>query len=157
MNINSSQARKLAEKYLLDKKTQDGEFLFIHTKGVVDSVKLLCKRFGLDKEKIICCAWLHDIRYFMNNQKNHAENSLKLLVKEKVKLDKTEKDCILNHGNGKNPVTKEGKIMQIADKISILNPDFLKVLLKQKTIGKEEIGFVKMVCDNAVKLLGELK
>lgn len=154
--LNPKIGEKLAKKYLLDKNTNDGNFFLAHTKGVVSSVKLLSKRFNLDMNKMISLAWVHDIGYFSNDLKNHAENSLKLLKNEKIDLTEEDKDCILNHGTGKSPFSKEGKIMQIADKISILNEDFLKVLLSKKNIKEDEISFVKMMCERAIEMLNEL-
>lgn len=155
--INLKLAKKLARKYLLNEKTPDGDFLFAHTKGVVTSIRILSQRFGLEANKMISLAWVHDIGYFLNDPKNHAENSLKLLNNEKIYLTKKEKDCILNHGNGKKPFSKEGKIMQIADKISILHEDFLKILFSKKNIKDDEINFAKMMCGKSIEMLKKSK
>ena len=101
--LNPVIAEKLAKKYLLDKRTNDGEFFFAHTKGVVLSVQILSEKFNLDKDKMISLAWIHDIGYFLNDTKNHAKNSLRILDDEKIKLNEIDKDCILNHGTGKTP------------------------------------------------------
>lgn len=154
--LNPVVAEKLAKKYLLDKRTKEGEFIFAHTKGVVLSVQILSKKFNLDKDKMISLAWMHDIGYFLNDTKNHAENSLRILDDEKIKLNEIDKDCILNHGTGKTPSFLEGKIMQIADKLSILNPDFLEVLLSKKNFKEDELDFVKMMCEKAIEMLKKL-
>lgn len=154
--INPKIAEKLARKYLLNKKTNDGKFFFAHTKGVVSSVKILSKRFHLNVNKMISLAWVHDIGYFLSNSKNHAENSLKLLEEENISLTKDEKDCLLNHGTDKHPFSKEGKIMQIADKISIINEDFLEILLSKKD-PTEEVSFVKMMQEKSIDSLNKLK
>lgn len=149
-------SEKIARRYLLNKKTIDGEFFFAHTQGVVEAVKLLSQRFELDRNKMISLAWVHDIGYFSNDAENHAENSLKLLNDERIDLTREDKDCILNHGIGKNPLSKEGKIMQIADKISIVNKYFLKVLISNKQIKKDEIDFVKMMYEKAIEMFEKL-
>jgi len=154
--ISPRLAKGLAKKYLLDKRTQDGGYFFNHTKGVVSAVKILSDKFKLDKEKMISFAWVHDIGYFLNDMENHAENSLKLLEKEKIVLGEAGKDSILNHGNNGVPSTFEGKIMQIADKLSILNEDFLKVLVKNEKIKRDEIDFVEMMCKKALEMLNKL-
>jgi len=162
--LNNDYAEKLAEKYLLNEKTKDGRYLFAHTKGVVLVAEMLAELFNLDKDKMTALAWVHDIGYYLNDPENHAKNSIKLLNEDGISLSDEELDAIANHGTGKLPITKEGKVMQIADKLSIINPDLLKVLLlhNKKSEGKElvndeEIGFVKFMCDKAIKMLKELK
>ena len=39
-------------------------------------------------------------------------------------------DCILNHGSSSKPKTQEGKIFQLADKLSIFYPEFVKQLIE---------------------------
>ncbi len=151
--LDPLRAEKIAKKYLLDKKTTDGDFFFAHTQGVVSAVKILSKRFKLNEDKMVSRAWVHDIGYFLNDMQNHADNSLKILKEEEIYLDEVDEDCILNHGNGKNPYSREGKIMQIADKISILNEDFLEILLSKKKVTSEETNFIKMMCEKAILML----
>ena len=155
MKLTKEKAKELANKYLLDSKIKDGEFLYAHTKGVVEAAKLLAKREKLDIKKIESCAWVHDIGSYLE-QESHAKKGIELLEKEGIDIDEVLRDCVLNHGNSGNPTTKEGKIMQIADKISIMNNDFLEILLNKK-IGKEEIGFIKMMFDKSIKMLEKLK
>ncbi len=155
MKLTKQKAKQLAEKYLLESKIKDGEFLYVHTKGVVEAAKLLAKRENLNIEKLESCAWVHDIGYYIE-QESHAKKGIELLEKEGIDIDEILKDCVLNHGNSGNPTTKEGNIMQIADKISIMNQDFLEILLNNK-IGKEEIDFIKMMFDKSIKMLERLK
>lgn len=150
------EAERLAEKYLLDRNTVDGAFFFAHTKGVVSAIKIISPIFNLDVNKLTSLAWIHDIGYFSNDIANHAENTLSLLSKENIELDEIDKDCILNHGNRKIPLTREGRFMQVADKISILNEEFLKVLFSKKSITSDEIQFIKMMCDSALEKLENL-
>ena len=155
MKLTKEKAKELAKKYLLDSKIKDGEFFYVHTKGVVEVARLLAKKEKIDIKKIESCAWVHDIGYYLE-QEGHAKKGIELLKKEGIKIDEILKDCVLNHGNSGNPTTKEGKIMQIADKISIMNKDFLEILLNNK-IGKEEIDFIKMMFDKSIKMLEKLK
>lgn len=46
--------------------------------------------------------------------------------------------------------------MQIADKLSILNTDFLEVLLSKKNFKEDELDFVKMMCEKAIEMLKKL-
>lgn len=156
MRLTKQEAKRLAEKYLLDNKTKNGKFLYAHTKGVVEAAKLLAKRERLDGELLEISAWVHDIGYSLENEMPHAENSLKILEKEGFEIDDIMNDCILNHGNSGKPKIKEGELMQIADKISIINKDFLEILLKNK-IGKEEIEFIKIMFNKSLDMLEKLR
>lgn len=155
MILTTELAKQLAKKYFIESKIKDGKLFYSHTEGVVEAVKLLAKRENLELEQIESYAWVHDIGYFLS-QENHAEKSLELLEKEKIEIDSILKDCVLNHGNNKEPKTKYGELMQIADKISIMNKDFLNYLLNHKIDG-DEIAFIKMIFDKATLMLEKLK
>ena len=49
----------------------------------------------------------------------------------------------MNHGTNGQPKSPEAKILQIADKLSILSIPVLKLLFKQKEITLNDIEFVK--------------
>ena len=155
MKLTTKKAQNLAKKYLLDKKIKDGEFFYIHTKGVAKSAKLLAKKENLDENFFEIIAWVHDIGYSVDS-KSHANHTLKILKKEDFEVNNIMKDMILNHGSLGNPETKEGKLMQIADKISIIDRDFLEVLLDNK-INDEEIKFMKSMFNICIKNLEKLK
>ncbi|MEM4330753.1 MAG: HD domain-containing protein [Candidatus Pacearchaeota archaeon] len=156
MKLTKNLAKNLAKKYLLNEKTKDGKFLFSHTERVVFCVEILAKKFKLDKEKIVFSAWVHDIGYFLGAEK-HAEKSLEILENEKIEIDEEIKDAILNHGTSANPKTIYGKIMQIADKISIIDRNILKILLEQDKIYEEDIKFFEMVFPSCLEMLKKLK
>ena len=155
MKLTITKSKNLASKYLLDTKIKDGKFFYAHTKGVVKTVKLLAKKEKLKCEIFEIVAWVHDIGYSINKDK-HAKYSLKILKKENFEVDKIMEDMILNHGNSGNPKTKQGKIIQIADKIAIIDKDFMQILLDNRISG-EEIRFIKMLFDNCIKNLEKIK
>jgi hypothetical protein len=72
-------------------------------------------------------------------------------------VNKELKDCILNHGSNKNPDTIEGKIFQIADKLSFFDKDIIELLFKQGTFppSQADIDFLKTTSERACKLLEE--
>ncbi|MEM4181552.1 MAG: HD domain-containing protein [Candidatus Pacearchaeota archaeon] len=156
MKLTENLAKKLAKKYLLNEKTKDGKFLFSHTERVVFCVGLLTKKFKLDEKKLVVSAWVHDIGYFLGAE-NHAEKSLEILENEKIEIDEEIKDAILNHGTNANPKTIYGEIMQIADKISIIDRDVLKILLEQEKISDEDIKFFERVFSSCSEMLKKLK
>lgn len=156
MKLTENLAKKLAQKYLFNEKTKDGKFLFLHTERFVFCVKLLAKKFKIDEKKLVVAAWTHDIGYFLGAEK-HAEKSLQLLEKENVQIEEEIKDAILNHGSSASPKTIYGKIMQIADKISIIDRDVLKLLFKQEKISEEDINFFEMVFPSCLEMLKKLK
>ena len=122
-------AKQLARKHFVDSGMKDGDWYFLHEKSVADVCKILGKRFKANISLLTIAAYLHDIGYSIAD-KDHASRSLSIIGGEYLVSD-TLKDCILNHGGGKSPKTKEGKIIQIADKISFLNLDVLKALLNE--------------------------
>ena len=151
-------AKNLAKKYLLKKEIDP--YHFIHTKKVVQIIKIISKNKKIDKECLEICAWVHDIGYSLRNCKNcdpyHAEDTLKLLKKERYKITNIIKDCILNHGSKGKPKTKEGKLLQIATKFNIIDKSFITYLISGKANGEEEV-FLKKRMTSAIKMIKKLK
>ena len=155
MKLDVKKAKELAKKYLLDSGMEDGNFIYAHTEGVVFAASKLANKYNIDRELFEAIAWVHDIGQ-VDDVKNHAENSLKLLEKEDIELDETIKDCVLNHGNAGNPKTFEGKLISIADKISIIDRNFLSELILLNEISQEHIDFVKAISEKALEKLSQL-
>lgn len=67
---------------------------------------------------------IHDCGYCIEKE-NHAKHSLTLLEKEGFELSKPMKDCVLNHGSSATTTTDEGKVFQLADKLSMFDVDLV--------------------------------
>lgn len=155
--LNQKSARILAQKYFKKiKGKEDQDFSRIHTEAVVEISTILAKKFKANLPAVVIASWVHDIGY-VTERTNHARHSLEILEKEGFLIDSTVNDCVLNHGTGCNPQTKEGKILQASDKLSILSIPVLKLLLKQKNILPDDIEFLKKMTDGAVSHMGRLK
>ena len=131
------------------------QFQILHSKHVAEIALILAMNKNVDKEILEIAGYVHDIGYAIE-EKNHAEHSLEILEKEFEINDKL-KDCILNHGNSGKPLTEEGKIVQIADKVSLFNPETISLILRlnKNKIKKEDINFIKMMADHAINMLEE--
>jgi putative nucleotidyltransferase with HDIG domain len=133
------------------------DFITRHSKGVLKTCVKLSKGKKVDVGKLKVASWLHDIGRAISI-KNHAKISVEIAEKEFGGLDEIIKDCILNHGNSGNPETKEGKIIQFADKLSILNDyELIKMIFSKEKYKEKSIGFIKMVCDDFLDILERYK
>lgn len=115
------------------------EYFWNHSLFVIKAAKDLAKEKNLkiSHEFFEMAGYLHDIGYVVNEE-THAQESLKLAEKEFGALDEAMKECILNHGRSKNPQTQEGKIFQMADKLSSFYPEFIEKLIDlEKREGKK--------------------
>lgn len=149
--LTPKSAKIIAEKYfkkLRGKEEQD--FARIHSKAVVETATILAKKYKADIKTVITAGWVHDIGYTIEKS-GHAKYSVDLLKKEGFVITELVKDCILNHGTDGKPVSKEAKILQIADKLSILNISILKLLLKQRNILPEDIEFMTKMTTGAIE------
>ena len=63
---------------------------------------------------------VHDIGICVDNE-NHAAHSLNLLRQEGFEISFELEDCILNHGSRSITKTSQGKLFQLADKLSIFD------------------------------------
>jgi putative nucleotidyltransferase with HDIG domain len=131
---------------------QEAEFLKLHSRKVAEIAKILGEKKKLDTEILEIAGYLHDIGRSIVSE-GHAKKSIELAEKE-FKLSESLKDCILNHGSKSEPVTKEGKIFQIADKLAIIDIDVFQHLMVgnmknnkkylSKAIAKCEKGIEKL-------------
>ncbi len=152
-------AQKFAKEKILEiKKEEDREFVLIHTKTVVECAKLLGENRNIDLDLLEIAAWLHDIGY---SQEGHAQLALKILEKERFEISENLKDCIINHGTKGNPLCEEAKILKIADKLSMVNPEMLKIIIKyslkkNKDEKEKDLEFIKVMVDLGIKGLKDL-
>jgi len=154
--LTTKLARLTAEKYFKKHKDKEGqEFAKVHTEAVVEIAVILAEKFKADASTVKISGWLHDIGSTVERA-DHAKHSLDLLEKDGFEISSLIKDCILNHGTGGKPKSKEAKILQMADKLSILSIPVLKLLFKQKDITSGDIEFVNKMTMGAVAYLKEL-
>jgi len=155
---------KIAETLAIQKFQQieseeDREFRIAHAKTVGETAIILAEGKNLDNNILLIAGWIHDIGSIIS-QDNHAVHSLDMLIKEDYEISAKLKDCILNHGTGKSPQTEEGKIIQLADKVSIFNPEIIKILKKyslkkNKELKEKDLDFIRKMVNQALNLLKE--
>lgn len=149
-------AKSIALKYSKKEKNKaEKDFALIHTEAVVTISKLLAKRLGANISIVEASGWVHDIGKIVEIE-NHAEYSLTLLEKEKIEITQHLKDCILNHGTNGKPLSLEAKILQMADKMSILSIPVLKLILEQEKIPESDVEFVNKMTTGSVNYLKSL-
>lgn len=131
-----------------------GDFLLLHSEKVGKVAKIIARKMKINDEMLEIAGWVHDIGY-LKNFENHANFTILILREMGYKLNEILEDCILNHGNGKNPKTIEGKIFQVADKLSIFDADIIEKMLKNEglLLKDDDINFLKMMSKNALKLV----
>lgn len=149
-------ARKFSIPYfykIKDKSQRD--FIIVHSQAVVEIVKLLAKNTKANMNVLEIAGWVHDIGKSVE-QEPHAEESLKILEK-KFFVNDILKDCILNHGYSKKPLTFEGKIIRAADKISILDRKILPIFLKNHNpdFNLESLDMLEKITEQAMEFLKE--
>jgi len=143
--INPIEAKKFAEKVLKQKLPKLlAEYYITHSKFVIIATKNLAKEKNLNvnPEILEISGYLHDTGYSIKEE-GHAEESLKITENKFSNINKTIIDCILNHGPDKKPLTEEGKIFQLADKLAAFYPKFIIKLIeleeKEGKLSKKEI------------------
>lgn len=144
------------EKFLEFKDQGEIDFEIWHAKTIIKIALILAENKNVDKDILKIAAWLHDIGKIIEI-KDHAKHSLEIIEKNFVINEKL-KDCILNHGSDDTPKTEEGKIIKQADKLCILNPELVNILIKYnfKKIKEEDIEFVKKMTNKSIEFLKEL-
>ena len=147
-------AKKIFRHYTLKIKDKDQKrFIFNHVEAVVETSKLLAKYTEADVKTLEIAGWVHDIGKSADREP-HAEESLKILEKDFF-VSEILKDCILNHGYLKHPKTIEGKILQSADKISILDRKILPIFLKNqnKSFNLDYLDMLEKITSQSMSLL----
>jgi HD superfamily phosphodiesterase len=130
------------------------DFFLVHSEKVGKVAKMIAQKLDINSDMFEIAGWVHDIGYSKDFE-NHAEYAIPILQELGYEVGDTLKDCILNHGGGKNPQTTEGKIFQLADKFSIFDSDIIEVILKHGTFPLKDgdLNFLKMMSEKAFKLL----
>lgn len=157
MKLDIKKSEEICKKtYEKIKDPFDKEFHIIHSKKVGEMAVVLSEftDTNLKKDFFLIVGWIHDIGYVIDVP-THPEQSIKILEQEGFEVDEVMKDCILNHTTTGNPKTKEGKIVQLADKLSIFDEDTVRIYLRnnKNKIKEEDIQFFENMSKNAVNLL----
>lgn len=143
--LTRKKAKKISKEILSDiKDDEEREFHKIHTEAVVKAALILSKGKRVNKKILETAAWIHDIGYSLSEE-NHAEKSIEILKKKGFEVNEKIEDCVLNHGGGGKPESKEAKLLQIADKASTLDSGILKILIKYRKKGKFKEGDLKFI------------
>lgn len=153
--LDINQAKKIALEISQKINPPDHrDFILIHSEKVGKIAKLIAQKMNLDSDVFEIAGWVHDIGYSVNFE-NHADFAIPILNKLDYEVNNILEDCILNHGNKKNPKTTEGKIFQLADKFSIFDFDVVKTILKHDSFPpkKETIAFLKKMIEKSIYLL----
>lgn len=153
--LNLSEAKQVALNISKNIEPIDHmDFFLVHSEKVGKVAKMIAQKIGIDDNIFEIAGWVHDIGYSKDFE-NHADYAIPILQELGYEVNETLKDCILNHGNGKNPQTTEGKIFQLADKFSIFDSDVIEVILKHGTfpLKADDVNFLKMMSDKTFKLL----
>jgi putative nucleotidyltransferase with HDIG domain len=146
--ITPVQAEKFTrELYAKHFKGDDLSWSLLHLQNVANCCKLLAEGKDVDNDALTVSAWLHDLGRTQVDE-GHAQVSVEIAEKEFGKLDPIVKDCIAHHGSkNETPTTEEGKIIQIADKLSVLDP---RLFIREAREDKEKA--VKRLHKTADKL-----
>lgn len=155
--LTVEKAKKIAKEHFskIEDKEQ-AEMKLIHSKTVAEAALIIARDRKVDREILQIAGWLHDIGQAIEVD-NHAEHSLKLL--KNYEVSEKLKDCILNHGNNGKPKTEEGKIIQIADKVSVLDKEMTKFMFRNNPgkIKEDYFSFFKMLAEKAIEMLGKVE
>lgn len=121
--MNQSEAKQAAIEAFLTLPLIKMEWNLVHCRCMIRAIEDLAVVSGknIDIERLSALAWAHDIGKTMGDE-SHAKSSLAILEKN-FKLDKTDRDCILNHGSKDHPETEEGRIFHEADGLSLFYPE----------------------------------
>ena len=157
--IKIEAAKKLAIETIskLDDKSRK-DFLLIHSEKVGLVANLLAKSVNMQNDVFMVAGWLHDIGNIIDNE-NHAKHSLTVLKEKGINVDGVLKDCILNHGDKNEAKTLEGRIFQIADKLSIFDIYTIEVFIKfgGLPMNKDYISFLRKLTETALVSLEKFK
>jgi exopolyphosphatase/pppGpp-phosphohydrolase len=151
-------ARRMFEKYPLE---EDREFNKIHATTMLEVVEIIADGKKFDNRLVETACWLHDIGKTIEIS-NHAQHSIDILEKEGFEINEKLRDCILNHGNNGKPQCLEAKLIQIADKACMINPEFME-LFRNSTLKKDSenknkgLELIRTMLNKAIDLLKEYK
>ncbi len=155
MELTLEKAEQLCKESFKDFDEADRDFFILHAKLVGEIAGILGGE-EVDKELLKIVGWVQDIGRVISEE-GHEKHSVEILEKE-YELNETMRDCILNHGSKGEPKTKEGELIQTADKLFVINPELIS-LLKKHSFGKEkekrnkDFEFIRRLCNKSVDLL----
>jgi len=95
-----------------------------HIVSTVKYARLLSEKLGANSEVTELAAWLHDIAAIKGKTENHEKKGASMaedILKEHgydTKTIEAVKECILQHMDDGNPISKEQKILASADGLS---------------------------------------
>lgn len=152
--LNLSEAKRIALDVFAKIDPEHGEFLMIHSEKAGKVAKMIAQKLHINDEVFEIAGWVHDIGY-LKDFENHSDFAIPILKDMGYEINETLEDCILNHGNGKIPKTIEGKIFQVADKLSIFDSEIIEVVFRYGTFPpkSDDVEFLKMMSEKAFKLL----
>jgi HD superfamily phosphodiesterase len=157
-NLSLNDSKSLLKKYIIEPKVKNYKFLYLHSKNVSRIAVILSKNKKANKQILNIAGLIHDIGYFISHD-NHALHTIELLKKEGFVVNEKLYDCIMNHGNNGEPKTIEGKLLKIADKVSILDFNTIKIMLEENNytkIKEEDINLLKIMSEKSIERLKEL-
>ncbi len=117
-----SDAYSKAEAFFMEE--WGDEPIRVHSKCVIDCCKNMIIHTSLNPTIFEIAGFLHDIGRKENKERHHEIGLVylkKFLQKfpEFLSLEKEISDCILNHRRTQTPQTIYGKVIQVADKVSL--------------------------------------
>ncbi|HLC57426.1 MAG TPA: HD domain-containing protein [Candidatus Nanoarchaeia archaeon] len=123
--MEEREAKAFAEKQFRKLSELDCQWNLLHARYVGMAVEEISKGKpeSVDIKRLKALSWVHDLGK-VKQEEGHPEWGVKLLEKS-FELNETDKDCILNHSSLKKPVSKEAKVFQKADGISLFYPEVL--------------------------------
>jgi HD superfamily phosphodiesterase len=126
--LTVKKAKKFCEETLMKlENKENARFILLHSKLDSEIALILAEKKNVNKETLEIASWVHDIGKTIDKV-DHEKHSIEILEKQ-FELSETLRDCILNHRTYGKPITEEGKLFRIADKISILHPEIVRNLV----------------------------
>jgi len=158
VGLTKESAKKFVfEEFAKMKPNVEKKFLVQHTRGVVKTASKLAKSKKVDKNSLEIACWLHDVARSIQSE-NHALLGVKMVKEKFGKINYIIEDCIVNHGSSKDPKTEEGKIIQLADKLSIMN-DFklFEIIFAKDKYKGESLKMLDYVYKDLIEVLKRYK
>ncbi len=153
--LNLSKAKQIAMDMSCKINPADQrDFFLVHSEKVGRVAKMIAQKLGIYSDIFEIAGWVHDIGYSVDF-KHHADYAVPILKELGYEVSDVLEDCVLNHGSDKNPKTIEGKIFQVADKLSIFDQDVVEIILKYGSFPPkaDDLSFLKMMSKEAFKLI----
>ncbi len=152
--LDVEKARKFCKETLMKlENKENAKFIILHSKLDSEIALILAEKKDVDKETLEIAGLLHDIGKVIDKE-DHEKHSIEILEKQ-FELSETLRDCILNHRTKGNPVTEEGKIFRVADKLSILHPELVKNLIDCSEERYQKV--VSFIIKTSAKISGVLE